>query len=331
MIELHSHAYSAGPLARPLTPKTIRKPHPLKSHERHMAAHKATMTPAPIAQVLHVSHSGANDFMHAQATVHPAAGIVHASRHAARPMHPAPIGMSPVAPIAPAALAGYYDDPDGLGFSLKPPKWARKAVSNVAKTVVKAAQDVKKVTTLKNVLKVGAVVGAVLAAPVVLPALASGAGAIGGALVHGATGAAGLLARGVTSGAKFIGGELKTVAGALIPHGGGSSSPAATPDIFDTNGNPVDMGNGQVSAPAPVAMPVSLSSPSPIQPAASEAAASPGSAGSYGGGVSMPSAETAATAEPQTAGVGPGANLPLIALGAVALLMLARSPRRARR
>lgn len=328
MIEFHPHARPAGPLARPLTAKAVRKPHPLKSHENRLAVHKATLMPAPIATVVHATRAGANDraFMaHASP-----AGIAHASRHAASPMRLAPVGVVPVAPIAPAALAGYYDDMDGLGFSLKPPKKLRKAVSNIGKTIVKAAKDVKKVTTLKNVLKVAAVVGAVLAAPVVLPALASGAGAVGGALFHGATGAAGLLARGVGSGARFIGGELKTVAGSLVPHGRGSA-PAAAPDIFDPNGNPVDMGSGRVAAPAPVATPVSLSSPSPIQPAYAEAAASPGSAGSYGGGVSMPSVETAATAEPQTAGVSSGANLPLIALGAVALIMLARSPRRARR
>jgi hypothetical protein len=79
--------------------------------------------------------------------------------------------------VAPDPLAGYTD---ALGFSLKPPKFIRKAASAV-----------KKAVTIKNVAKVAAIAGAVALAPVAGPAiLAAGkfvvgkAGALLAPLIH---------------------------------------------------------------------------------------------------------------------------------------------------
>ena len=98
----------------------------------------------------------------------------------------------------------YVQRPDldastGLGFSLKPPKFVRKA-----------ATAVKRAVTLKRVLIGGAVVaGALVAGPAVAAGLKIGARAVG-------RGAGGLL--------KF---GKKIAGGMLSPGGGGEASPPA--------------------------------------------------------------------------------------------------------
>ena len=222
-------------------------------------------------------------------------------------------------PVANVMLNG-VDQDAALGFSLKPPKKIRKAVA-------KAVKQVKHVATLKNALKVAAVGGALLAAPVVLPALAHGVVAGGGMLLKGAKGAAGGLAKAATG----------------LFRGGSKNGPGPTQEVFEKVIPDLvqpDAGPAVSSAPA---------APAPIAPGPTEAAAAPAFAsssyggdyggGGGGGGVSMPSAAVApagdsagASESPQAAGIS-GASLPMLALAAAGLFMLSKSsgPRRRRR
>ncbi|HYM67750.1 MAG TPA: hypothetical protein VEW68_10695, partial [Patescibacteria group bacterium] len=217
---------------------------------------------------------------------------------------------------------------DGLGFSLKPPKWLKKA-----------ATAVKKAVTIKNVAKVAAITaGAIIAAPVLLPAAA--------AVAHVAAGGVGLLARGVGTGvgllergAVGVGKEIATglVTHKVLPTGGTAPVDVGVPaDVFNADGTIAttpgpapNLPGGTSSTPPPTAVPVT-SAPNPALPTGYDA--------SYGGGggASAPSV-TDQTAEqtttPEQAGPGAGSSsgtVALVALGGLALLALA-SRRRMRR
>lgn len=211
-------------------------------------------------------------------------------------------------PVANIQLNG-VDQDAALGFSLKPSKKLKKAVT-------KAVKQVKHVATLKNALKVAAVGGALLAAPVVLPALAHGAVAGGSLLLKGAKGAAGGLV-------KVFRGK-----GSAAP----KTEPGPTQDVFEKAIPDVPASSGPAAPATPTA-------PPPIAPSPTEAAAAPMSSGESGG-MSMPAASTAPAAAdagatdeaPKTAGFS-GGSLPMLALAAAGLFMLSRSsgPRRRRR
>lgn len=206
-----------------------------------------------------------------------------------------------------------------LGFSLKPPKFVRKA-----------ATAVKRAVTIKNVLKAGAVVGAVLAAPVVLPALASGAAAAGGAIVHGVASGAGLLARGVGAGARILGGS----AAGLVrrkpfdknnPASSGGSIAADVVDLLKQSG-------GQASTPAaPPTVPALATSTNPQD----YGGTAPTTYGGGGGGTGSPMPPTPSTADdgttPSTAGPGPGSAVVPLVIGGLALFALAKSTPKMRR
>lgn len=215
--------------------------------------------------------------------------------------------------VASTALADY----DGLAFSLKPPKWARKLT-------------IKKV--LKPLAIAGAVVGTALAAPVVLPALA-----------HGAVATGGLVARGLVGGSKLVGGAVSKLLGKGASLGK-NNLPSSAGGLLTSIVDQKLAAQGALE-PSPASTPATPAA-APSEPTA------PSGAGTYGGGsVSMPSAETmnpfnyggtsptsaggslpsapAATDDttPQTAGPGAGSNLPLLIAGGVALLLLTRKGR----
>lgn len=206
-----------------------------------------------------------------------------------------------------------------LGFSLRPPKKVRKAFTAV-----------KKAVTIKNVLKAGAVVGAVLAAPVVLPALASGAAAAGGAIVHGVASGAGLLARGVGAGARILGGS----AAGLVrrkpfdknnPPTTGSSIAADVVDLLKQSGSPAS------TPAAPPVVPPLATSTNPQD----YGGTAPTTYGGGGGGTGSPMPPTPSTADdgttPSTAGPGPGSAVVPLVIGGLALFALAKSTPKMRR
>lgn len=197
-----------------------------------------------------------------------------------------------------AAAPGLSD----LAFSLKPPKFIRKA-----------ATAVKKAVTLKNVLKVGAVVGAAALIPGALPLLAKGAVGAGKLAI----GAGKLAVRGAK-------GLAKGGASYLVPRPkvGKNNMP-----VFDAGQAVVDaVTNATASAETPAAPPVPMST-------STDPFAYGGTAGG-GGGSSLPSTPATASdpaSEASTAGPGPGSLLIPLAIGTVALLAMSRRsrPRRA--
>lgn len=209
-------------------------------------------------------------------------------------------------PVANIQLNG-VDQDAALGFSLKPSKKLKKAVT-------KAVKQVKHVATLKNAIKVAAVGGALLAAPVVLPALAHGAVASGGLLLKGARGAAGGLV-------KVFRGKGKAAP---------KTEPGPTQDVFEKAIPDLPASSGPAAPSTPTA-------PPPLATSPTEAAAAPTPGGD---GVAMPSASAAPAAAdasatdeaPKAAGFS-GGSLPMLALAAAGLFMLSRSPgpRRRRR
>lgn len=209
--------------------------------------------------------------------------------------------------IRPVAQLGEYED--GLGFSLKPPKFVRRA-----------ATAVKRAVTIKNVAKAAAVGAAIFAAPVLLPALA-----------HGAVAAGGALARGAAAGAKFIRGSAAGLRH-RSPKNGEKNGPASTGATWSDP--PESQGPG--------AMPGSGARTANISPGNTEAAgADGGSGGGYGysgggGDIAMPSAQAAPTsteaAAPDIAGMTPGSSLPMIGLAALGAMLLLKGsgPKRRR-
>ena len=123
-------------------------------------------------------------------------------------------------PVAPVVSWGQMSGYDPLGFSLKPPKWLKKAV------------------TLKNVLKVGAIVGAAVLIPGALPMLAKGA--VGAAKL--VTGGARLVGRGVVGAEKLAAKNISSAAKVFASRKGVPGTPGATdtnpPDVFGPNGAP---------------------------------------------------------------------------------------------
>lgn len=180
---------------------------------------------------------------------------------------------------------------DGLGFSLKPPKAIRKI-----------ATAIKKKVTLKNVLKVGAIVGATALIPGALPLLARGA--IGGAK----------LARGVVR----YGMKNVKSAGNILRGGSPGSPPIVSPQAsvpFPDLPTP-DMGPG----------PSATVSPPPSAP--DYGSGVPASSGGGGGGPSAAAGdESPIQADaPAAAGIG-GGTLPLLLLGAGAVYLASRRKR----
>jgi len=199
-----------------------------------------------------------------------------------------------VAPLARMDAMGNYQELEGLGFSLKPPKKVRQAF-----------KAVKKAITIKNVAKVAAVGGALVAAPYLLPVLA-----------HGAVAAGGLLARGAAAGARAVGGGISR----LIPHRGPTQAPTPPqeiPDVLTAQGQPASAGPAAPTVYAPAVAPAAA--------APTEAAGSSGG-GTYGGDMTTPSAQPADQAV-STAGPGAGSNLLPLAIGAGVLLLMASRTR----
>lgn len=201
----------------------------------------------------------------------------------------------------------------GLGFSLKPPKKLRKAF-----------KAVKKAVTIKNVLKVGAVVGAAALIPGALPMLAKGA--VGGAKLlargargvgRGAVGAERLVARGVRA-------VISPLTGGKNNPGGGAELVDLLPADLKPTGDPLP-----VVAPTAPLPPSALPAPDPVAVAPSGGGYSSGGGG--GESKNSPAEESAATGAPDQAGVG-GAS-PILVLGGLALLagVLSRPRRRVRR
>jgi uncharacterized membrane protein YgcG len=201
-----------------------------------------------------------------------------------------------------ARLSGYlvrgdngvspFPTADTLGFSLKPPKFIRKASVAIRRGV-----------TLK---RVAIAAGAVIAAPFVLPALAAGgsallaAGRVGGGLL--ARGAVGLFKRNPSLPMDAL------RQAAQVPAGYSTTAPDAPP----------------LTMPTGLPMPIAASSGgggSPSAPGDFSPYGGGGGGGDAGGG--SPSAAQQLTDEstpPATAGIGGGLLLPL-AIGAGLLLL----------
>jgi len=208
----------------------------------------------------------------------------------------APYGPAPVIERPQMMPVSMYQD-DGLGFSLKPPKAIRKA-----------AKAIKKAVTLKNVLKVGAIVGAAALIPGALPLIAKGALGAGKLVL----GSGKLAAKGVTSAARF---GLRNV----VKAGRVLNPPAGTPPIAAPSPAEVLQEIAQPQLPAPAA---------PLEPAAPTVV--PGYGGGGGGYATgqddlTATTETDGEAAPKQAGVGGGA-VAAIAIGA--LLLMASNRRR---
>jgi len=194
----------------------------------------------------------------------------------------------------------------GLGFSLKPPKIIRKAVKAVVKNV-----------TLKRVgIAVGAAV-AVVTAPVWLPVVAAGAGAVAGAA--GAVGGAALSAAGA------VGGAALRVGGAALRTGGGLVTGAVQRLLpSGSYGTPPIVEPGPSWGPAPeIMLPPPAAGPAPY--IAPQPMPLPGGGAPYS--LDSPSYSPAAapaafeSAPQMAAGGGPGAGgvvIGLVALAAVA-------------
>ena len=225
---------------------------------------------------------------------------------------------------------------NGLGFSLKPPSWARKAVAAVAHSVAVNAAQLKKDTTITNVAKIGAGVVGLLAAPIVLPALAAGAGAVGGALASGA----GAIGSALATGAGAVGSGALTVAKAALPAIGSGLLAAGkgAVTVAEDVGGGVASGAGDVasfllshakdaaSALATVAKSAiqdnTVPSPTPAVSTPGVATAAPPPLITAGG----------VTAAPEQAGVaGSNPNLLPIAIGVVAVALLAAPKMKRRR
>ncbi len=205
----------------------------------------------------------------------------------------------PNIPMMPLAL-----ESPGLGFSLKPPKAVRKALSKV-----------KKAVTIKNVLKVGAVVGAAALIPGALPMVAKGAVGAGKLLARGArgvgrgaVGAERLLVRGARAGAKLI-----TGGGDKNNPGGGGVLPDLTVADLKQTADPI-----VAVAPAAPLPPSAAPPPEPVAVAPS--------VGAGGGGSSASPADTGPELEaPAQAGVGSGSNvLPLVLLAGATMVLIRR-------
>lgn len=197
-----------------------------------------------------------------------------------------------------------YQRADGLGFSLKPPKFVRKA-----------AKAIKKNVTLKRALIAGAVVGAAFI-PGVAPAAARLLTA-GGKVV---TGAGRLVGRGVKSAGGGVIGLFKRRPGTA----GGS-----TPGINPSGGFPGEYG------PAPdTGAPAQYVPPPTNAGTYAEAPAAPVIYPPSGGGGMAPMSPADVTAEvpeaqaPSQAGFPP---LAMVALLGVAIAASASGPKRRRR
>lgn len=210
----------------------------------------------------------------------------------------APYGPAPVIPRPQMMPLSMYQD-DGLGFSLKPPKSVRKAFTAV-----------KKAVTLKNVLKVGAIVGAAALIPGALPLIAKGALGAGKLVL----GSGKLAAKGVGSVAKF---GLRNVfkAGRVL------QGPGGTPPITAPSPAEVLQEIAQPQLPSPAA---------PLEPAAPTVVPGYGGGGGGGGyavGQDDLTATTETEAAPSQAGIGGGA-VAALAVGALLLLSANRRQRR---
>ena len=227
-----------------------------------------------------------------------------------------------VRPVSSVMLNGVEFAPDGLAFSLKPPKKLRKAVAAIGHSIAVNAKQLKKDTTLKNVAKVAAIGVGILAAPVILPALA-----------HAAVAGGALIGRGAVAGAKYIGGSVTGLFRPSANKNGPTQSPLdakAIPDLPGFNGDQTSSGPAAPSAP-PAPAPVA---PGPLEPSADGGGG--GGGGPAAGDVFQPSGQPAdaTTATPEAAGVASPSNLPMLALAAAGLFVLSRSkargPRRRR-
>lgn len=126
----------------------------------------------------------------------------------------------------------YYVQDAGLGFSLKPPKWLRKAQP------LKAISKMK----LKDALKVGAIVGgAIIAGPTVFAAAKGAAKFAGGKMLPALFSAGrGLKAGALLKGARAAAGAVGTVTGAAT---------AAAPILTAFTPSAVDVMPAQSYAP----------------------------------------------------------------------------------
>ena len=225
-------------------------------------------------------------------------------------------------------MAGLDPTVDGMGFSLKPPKWARKAGSAVFHSIAVNAKQLKKDTTLKNVLKAGAVVGGVLLAPVVLPALAAGAATVGGAALSAAEAGAGLIAKGVVGAGKLVGKGAAGIFGSLIPSAGDKNNPDGGGIIDPRMLATIDpINSGTTATPTLPGVPAGTAPPTATDASGSSPAlptgySSGGGSGS-GGSTATPDETSISTppTKPETAGVG-GGGMVMLALGGLALLAL---------
>lgn len=202
-------------------------------------------------------------------------------------------------------MAGYLIPGDsGLGFSLKPPKFIRRAASAIGKAATSTYREVKHLATIKNI---GIAAGALVAAPFVIPAITAGAAFVGSGIASGA----GLLARGALGAGRLLLPAAGTAAaGSLFSHGGGggptaapiapnTAAPLPPPDVTPS---PIFSDGGGGGGGGPMFAPLS-----------SDASAGAPDAGS--------SSDTAPT--PTKAGLG-GNGIALLAIGGLALWALSR-------
>lgn len=197
------------------------------------------------------------------------------------------VGYAGVHPgvITTSALEGY--DGDELGFSLKPPKFVRKAFTAV-----------KKAVTLKNVAKVAAIGAGVL---VGAPIIAAAAPMLGKAVVSGA--------KGLVS----IGGKI---AGGIFGRG--------TPPIVEPTPQPTDLPSTiPTTMPAPSTVPMTpgaSASPYPPDYGTTQAAYS-----QPAGSATQASAAPDQGDQTQQASMFPPSMIVIAGLGAVALVVFAMS------
>ena len=175
-----------------------------------------------------------------------------------RPAQIAQAAQAVPTPVAPAAgdllvapvvnwgqMSGYYGD--GLGFSLKPPKWIRKAASAV-----------KSAITIKNVAKVAAVAVGVALIPGALPLLAKGAVGASKLVVGGGR----LIGKGVVGIEHMAAKNISTAGGILTGKAtrtGVPGTPGAQPaDVFNADGSPA---SGPGSESNPINLPGTVTSP----------------------------------------------------------------------
>lgn len=217
-------------------------------------------------------------------------------------VEPLPFGPNPYTPT------GLSD----LAFSLKPPKFIRKAASAIKKNV-----------TLKRVL-IGA--AAVVAAPFVLPVVASGAGLLARGVVSGA----GLLARGAVG---LVRGGTALGKDGLPLRSAGSASSLLTSLVNRKLASQDSAGAGPSSPTVPETAPATTAPTAPTAGTTDNSGAMPGggySGGGGGGAAPMPSTPGTDMTTPEAAGPGPGSMvLPLVIGGGLLLALAAHSkPRR---